>query len=76
MTWALETGRSSARRTRATFDSQRVVIWSGAVNRWWYHPGEVMPAPYPLAAASRPCVQGTQVQATFRFGRPFRIRWS
>ena len=35
-----------------------------------------MPAPYPLAAASRPCVHGTQVQATLRFGRPFRIRWS
>ena len=53
-----------------------MVIWSGAVNRWWYQPGEVTPAPYPLAFASRPCVQGTHVQATLRFGRPFRIRWS
>ena len=40
------------------------------VNRWWYQPGEVMPAPYPDAAASRECVQGTHASAAFRFGMP------
>ena len=44
--------------------------WSGAVNRWWYQPGEVTPAPYPLGDASRPCVHGTQVRRPWRFGSP------
>ena len=55
ITWALETGRSRSRSARATLVSQRAMVWSGAVHRWWYQPGEVIPAPYPLALASRWC---------------------
>ena len=45
MTWAEEAGRSCSRRERATNVSQRTTGSSGAVNRWWYQPGEVTPAP-------------------------------
>ena len=45
ITCALETGRSCSRSSAATWVIHRVTTWSGAVNRWWYQPGEVMPAP-------------------------------
>ena len=70
MTWALEAGRSRSRSARATLTSQRGMVPSGAVHRWWYQPGEVMPAPYPLALASRCAVHGTQVRVTFRLALP------
>ena len=44
MTWALEAGRSCSRSERATRVSQRTIGSSGAVNRWWYQPGESTPA--------------------------------
>ena len=47
-----------------------MTVCSGVVNRWWYQPGEVIPAPYPEAAASREYVHGTQVSVIFRFGIP------
>ena len=43
--WAEETGRSWRRREAATRVNQRMTGWSGAVNRWWYQPGEATPAP-------------------------------
>ncbi len=70
MTWAVETGRSRLRRAWATAVSHRVTGRSGAVQRWWYQPGEVMPAPYPEVVASRECVHGTQVRTTRRRARP------
>ena len=45
ITLALETGRSAARSTRATLVSHRVTVRSGWLNRCWYQPGEVIPAP-------------------------------
>ncbi|SLH66360.1 Uncharacterised protein [Mycobacteroides abscessus subsp. abscessus] len=45
MTCALDTGRSCARNTPATLVSHRAIGCSGVVNRWWYQPGESMPAP-------------------------------
>jgi len=47
-----------------------MTVCSGVVNRWWYQPGEVTPAPYPDAVASRECVHGTQVRVVFRFRIP------
>jgi hypothetical protein len=76
MTEAVDAPRSRVRRACATEVSQRVTGWSGAVHRWWYHPGDVTPAPYPDAVASRECVHGTQVSDTLRFRRPFSARLS
>ena len=45
MTWADDTGRSFSRSRPATLVSQRGTTWSGVVNRWWYHPGDSIPAP-------------------------------
>lgn len=45
MSEADDAGRSSLRSRPATFTNQRATIWSGAPNRWEYHPGEVIPAP-------------------------------
>ena len=45
MTCAEDTGRSCARSTPATRVSQRMTVCSRVVNRWWYQPGEVIPAP-------------------------------
>ena len=47
--------------------SARGVQWS---KRCWYQPGDVTPAPYPLASASRPDDHGAQVAATFVLGSP------
>ncbi len=70
MTCALEVGRSRSRSARATLISQRGMVRSGAVHRWWYQPGEVIPAPYPAPLANRSWVQGTQVSVTFRLALP------
>jgi ABC-type sugar transport system ATPase subunit len=50
---------SSARATRTS--QPATTSSSGVVNRCRYHPGDRTPAPYPLAIASRPADQGTQV---------------
>ncbi len=70
MTWADETSLSSSRSSPATLVIQRSTGRSGAENRWPYHPGEAIPAPYPLARESRRWVQGTQVSSAFTLGSP------
>ena len=70
MTCADDTGRSRSRSTAATRVSHRSTVCAGVANRWWYQPGEVIPAPYPEAAASRECVHGTHASAALRFGSP------
>ena len=69
MTWAGEAGYPPARSTAAASQNQRATTSGPAcANRWWYQPGARTPAPYPVAAASRRLVHGTQVMATFTFG--------
>ncbi len=68
MTCAELTGWSSARSSSATRVIQRASGSSSVlVNRWWYQPGESMPAPYPVCWESLRCVQGTQVISVFTF---------
>ena len=45
ITWALDTGRSSARSTAATWVSQSATVCSGVANRCAYQPGDSTPAP-------------------------------
>ena len=69
MTCADETGRSRLAQ-HPGHPGQPAGRWSasGAVNRCWYQPGDVIPAPYPDADASRECVHGTQASAALRLG--------
>lgn len=70
MTCAEETRRSSSRSSPATLVIHRSTGRSGAPNRCPYQPGESIPAPYPLARASRRCVHGTQVRSALTLGSP------
>ena len=45
MAWALDTGRSCRRSTRATSVNQRATTLSSQEKRCWYQPGDSIPAP-------------------------------
>ena len=73
---AVDASSCWVRSSRATRTSQPVASDSSSSSRdqwskrYWYQPGDVTPAPYPLARASRPDDHGAQVAATFALGRP------
>ena len=45
MTCADDAGMPSSRSTAAAMASQRSTGWPGEQNRWWYQPGDRIPAP-------------------------------